>query len=36
MSVWVYRKTLEIKTALLNFQLGMDDFRTVQKPVLKI
>ena len=24
-----------IKTALTSFELGMDDFRTVQKPALK-
>ena len=36
MSVWVYGKTLEIKAALTSFEFGMDDFRTVQKPALKL
>ena len=36
MSVRVYGKTLEIKAALNSFELGVDDFRTVQKPALKL
>ena len=31
-----FAKILHFKAALTSFELGMDDFRTVQKPALKL